>query len=94
MGGFILIDRITNATVGAGLLHFALRRSARTSTGRRIDVDKAARAAPEGPAALRRLVHRALGGGQVDHRQHGRAQAPRDWAATPTCSTATTSATA
>ena len=27
MGGFMLIDRFTNATVGAGLLHFALRRS-------------------------------------------------------------------
>ena len=27
LGGFILIDRITNATVAAGLLHFALRRS-------------------------------------------------------------------
>ena len=27
LGGFILIDRITNNTVGAGLLHFALRRS-------------------------------------------------------------------
>jgi len=26
-GGFILIDRMTNNTVGAGLLHFALRRS-------------------------------------------------------------------
>jgi bifunctional enzyme CysN/CysC len=26
-GGFILIDRITNNTVGAGLIHFALRRS-------------------------------------------------------------------
>ena len=26
-GGFVLIDRLTNATVGAGLLHFALRRS-------------------------------------------------------------------
>jgi bifunctional enzyme CysN/CysC len=26
-GGFILIDRLTNATVAAGLLHFALRRS-------------------------------------------------------------------
>jgi len=26
-GGFILIDRLTNNTVGAGLLHFALRRS-------------------------------------------------------------------
>ncbi|MCB1427745.1 MAG: adenylyl-sulfate kinase, partial [Nitratireductor sp.] len=27
-GGFILIDRMTNATVGMGLVHFALRRSA------------------------------------------------------------------
>ena len=27
MGGFIVIDRLTNATVAAGLLHFALRRS-------------------------------------------------------------------
>ncbi|MET0165771.1 MAG: sulfate adenylyltransferase subunit CysN, partial [Vicinamibacterales bacterium] len=27
LGGFILIDRISNATVGAGLLHFALRRA-------------------------------------------------------------------
>ena len=27
MGGFVIIDRLTNATVGAGLLHFALRRS-------------------------------------------------------------------
>ncbi len=27
MGGFILIDRITNATVAAGMIHFALRRS-------------------------------------------------------------------
>jgi bifunctional enzyme CysN/CysC len=27
MGGFIVIDRLTNTTVGAGLLHFALRRA-------------------------------------------------------------------
>jgi bifunctional enzyme CysN/CysC len=27
LGGFILIDKLTNATVGAGLIHFALRRS-------------------------------------------------------------------
>ena len=27
MGGFILIDKITNATVAAGMLHFSLRRS-------------------------------------------------------------------
>ncbi len=27
LGGFILVDKLTNATVGAGMLHFALRRS-------------------------------------------------------------------
>jgi bifunctional enzyme CysN/CysC len=27
LGGFILIDKVTNATVGAGMLHFSLRRS-------------------------------------------------------------------
>jgi bifunctional enzyme CysN/CysC len=27
LGGFILIDKLTNATVGAGMLHFSLRRS-------------------------------------------------------------------
>ncbi len=27
LGGFILVDKITNATVGAGLLHFSLRRA-------------------------------------------------------------------
>jgi len=27
MGGFVLIDRISNATVGAGMLHFSLRRA-------------------------------------------------------------------
>ena len=44
-GGFILIDRLTNATVGAGMLHFALR-AARTFTGKHMDVNKAgARAA-------------------------------------------------
>ena len=26
LGGFILIDKITNATVAAGMMHFALRR--------------------------------------------------------------------
>jgi bifunctional enzyme CysN/CysC len=46
-GGFILIDRITNETVGAGLLHFALRRSANVHW-QAIDVDKAARSALSG----------------------------------------------
>jgi bifunctional enzyme CysN/CysC len=41
-GGFILIDRLSNDTVGAGLLHFALRR-AHTIHWQAIDVDKRAR---------------------------------------------------
>jgi len=43
-GGFILIDRMTNHTVGAGMLHFALRR-AHNIHMQHVDVDKAARAA-------------------------------------------------
>ncbi|WP_459618488.1 sulfate adenylyltransferase subunit CysN [Bordetella sp. 2513F-2] len=41
-GGFILIDRHTNNTVGAGLLHFALRRSQNIHM-QHVDVNKAAR---------------------------------------------------
>ena len=44
LGGFILIDRLSNATVGAGLLHFELRRS-QNVRWQRLDIDKAARAA-------------------------------------------------
>jgi bifunctional enzyme CysN/CysC len=43
LGGFILIDRITNATVGAGLLHFALRRSQNVQW-QTLDINKSARA--------------------------------------------------
>jgi bifunctional enzyme CysN/CysC len=46
-GGFILVDRITNDTVGAGMIHFALRRS-HNITWQPIDVDKAARARLKG----------------------------------------------
>jgi len=46
-GGFILIDRISNDTVGAGMLRFALRRSANVRW-QAVDVDKAARAAQKG----------------------------------------------
>ena len=42
-GGFILIDRITNNTVGAGMLHFALRRSHNIHL-QHVDVTKEARA--------------------------------------------------
>ncbi|MBX3683709.1 MAG: sulfate adenylyltransferase subunit CysN [Thauera sp.] len=43
-GGFILIDRLTNNTVGAGMLHFALRRAHNIHL-QHVDVDKRARAA-------------------------------------------------
>ena len=50
LGGFILIDRMTNGTVGAGMLHFALRRSQnipRQST----EVTREARALQKGQQA-------------------------------------------
>lgn len=46
-GGFILIDRMTNNTIGAGLLHFALRRS-QNIHWQAIDVNKDAHAALKG----------------------------------------------
>jgi len=49
LGGFILIDRITNATVAAGLIHFALRRS-QNLHWQAMDVTPAARAALKGQA--------------------------------------------
>ncbi len=42
-GGFVIIDKRTNATVGAGLLHFALRRS-HNIHWQDVRVDKSARA--------------------------------------------------
>ena len=44
MGGFVVIDKLTQSTVGAGLLHFALRRS-HNIHWQDVQVDKAARAA-------------------------------------------------
>lgn len=49
-GGFILIDRMTNNTVGAGLLHFSLRRSQNIHM-QHVDVDKEARALAKGQKA-------------------------------------------
>ena len=47
LGGFILVDRITNDTVGAGLLHFALHRS-QSVRWQVLDINKAARADAKG----------------------------------------------
>ena len=49
-GGFILIDRMTNATVAAGMLQFALRR-ADNIHWQAVDVDKSVRAALKGQKA-------------------------------------------
>ena len=46
-GGFILVDRISNDTVGAGMLHFALRR-AQNVHWQALDVNKTARAGLKG----------------------------------------------
>ncbi len=46
-GGFILIDRITNHTVGAGMLRFALRRAHNIHV-QHTDIDKPARASIKG----------------------------------------------
>jgi len=46
-GGFILIDRMTNHTIGAGMLHFALRRAHNIHL-HALDVNKAARSALKG----------------------------------------------
>jgi bifunctional enzyme CysN/CysC len=43
LGGFILIDKISNATVAAGLLHFALRRSSNVHW-QPLDIDRDAHA--------------------------------------------------
>ena len=52
-GSFILIDRLTNATVGAGMIHFALRRS-QNIHWQALDVNRRSRAAIKGqqPAVL------------------------------------------
>jgi bifunctional enzyme CysN/CysC len=52
-GSFILIDRLSNSTVGAGMIHFALRRS-QNIHWQALDVNKKSRAALKGqqPAVL------------------------------------------
>ncbi|MGH8352858.1 MAG: sulfate adenylyltransferase subunit CysN [Pseudomonas sp.] len=50
-GGFILIDRLSNNTVGAGMLHFALRR-AQNVHWQAIDINRQAHAALKGQQPL------------------------------------------
>jgi bifunctional enzyme CysN/CysC len=53
LGGFILIDKLTNATVGCGMIHFALRRSLNIHR-QHLDVSRETHAAIKGqkPAVL------------------------------------------
>ncbi|MEK6243943.1 MAG: sulfate adenylyltransferase subunit CysN [Pseudomonadota bacterium] len=50
MGGFILIDRLTNRTFGAGLLHFSLRRAHNIQV-QALNVERGARAGLKGQRA-------------------------------------------
>ncbi len=50
LGGFILIDRISNATVAAGMVHFALRRS-QNIHWQALDVDREAHASAKNQTA-------------------------------------------
>ena len=50
LGGFILIDRMTNATVAAGMIHFALRRS-QNIHWQTLDVDREAHASVKNQTA-------------------------------------------
>ncbi len=50
LGGFILIDRLSNSTVGAGAINFALRRSQNVHW-QALDVDKQVRARQKGQRA-------------------------------------------
>ena len=92
-GGFILIDRFTNATVGAGMIDFSLMRATNVHW-QALDVNKQARAAHEGPEAGGAVVHRPVGLGQVHHRQSGGEERWPPKASTPICWTATMSAMA
>ena len=93
-GGFILIDRLTNATVGAGMLHFALRRAAERplAGARRQQATRAPRSRASRPCVL--WFTGLSGAGKSTIANLVEKQAARAWAATPTCSTATTCATA
>ncbi|MEI2705576.1 MAG: sulfate adenylyltransferase subunit CysN [Ilumatobacteraceae bacterium] len=47
MGGFVVVDRLTNATVAAGMVHFALRRADNVHW-QAVEIDKTARGANKG----------------------------------------------
>ena len=92
-GGFILIDRLTNATVGAGMLHFALRRS-QNIHWQAIEVNKQAHAALKGQQAVRACGSPGCPAPASRRSPTSSRRSCTRWAATPICWTATTCATA
>ena len=57
LGGFILIDKLTNATVAAGMIHFALRRASNIHR-QHLDVSRETPCRAEGAEAGGAVVHR------------------------------------
>ena len=92
LGGFILIDKLTNATVAAGMIHFALRR-AQNVHWQALDVSRETHAALKGqkPAVLWFTGLSGAGKSTIANLVEKKLRAR--WAGTPSCSTATMSAT-
>jgi bifunctional enzyme CysN/CysC len=91
-GGFILIDRFTNATVAAGMIDFGLRRATNVHW-QALDVNKTLRAEAQGPEAGVLWFTGLSGSGKSTIANLVEAHCSRR-AVTPICSTATMSATA
>jgi bifunctional enzyme CysN/CysC len=68
MGAFILIDKVSNETVGAGMIHFALRRSLNVHW-HALEVTKTARPEMKHQVAQCLMVHWPFRVRQVNHRQ-------------------------
>ena len=77
-GCFIVIDRFTNQTVGAGMIAFGLRRGTNVHWQTTADRPRRARS-PEAPEAGDRLADRIVGRGQVDDREPDRAATQCGW---------------
>ena len=88
-GGFILIDRLTNATVGAGMIDFALRRS-HNIHWQSVDIDKSARASlkSQQPCCIWFTGLSGSGKSTVANATSRKTQRTR-WVCIPICSTAT-----
>jgi bifunctional enzyme CysN/CysC len=75
-GGMVLIDRITNATVGIGLLHFALRRVAECPLAVHRRHSRSSKR-PHGSSSSHRVADWAVWCREVNHCEQGRAVSSR-----------------